>query len=179
MTRMLGENNVENYLENFTEKVFEAYKDLKIPNKFTLVEVDKLLKEQYSAIEENINLADIDGVRDNVVKYYKITDIQVLEGIFTSIEKLDLYTIGHINKNEPANFKYEIQTMWNDVEERRRLNIILESEDNKYISGFTLQGMSEKNLNLLNVFIGIDSSFCYLGNEMFHEYLKRLILAGI
>lgn len=175
---MLGANKVENYLENFAEEIFEVYKDLKIPNKFTLVEVDKILKEQYSAIEEDINLADIeDGVRNNAVKYYKITDIQVLEGIFTSIEKLDLYNIRRINKNEPHNFIYDIERMWNDIEEGRRLNIILESEDNKLISGFTLQGMSEKLFNLLSVFVGIESSFCHLGNEMFHEYMKRLILA--
>lgn len=42
---------------------------------------------------------------------------------------------------------YEIQTMWNDVEEGRRLNIILESKDNKYISGFFVWFFFVRNID--------------------------------
>lgn len=167
-----------NYLENFAEKTFEKYKELKIPNKFTLVEVDNILKEKYSVIEEDLSFADIEeDNRANVKKYYVISDIDVLKSLFTNVEKIDLYNIGQINKNNPTKFENDIEKVWNDVQEGRRLNIIVESQDNKHISGFTLQGMSEKLFNVLTIFVGIDSTECHLGNEQFHEYLKRLILA--
>ncbi len=67
--------------------------------------------------------------------------------------------------------------MWLDVQVGRRINIILTSEDNQYISGFTLQGGSEKLFNELCIFEEIDKRKCQLGNEEFHEYLKRLVKA--
>jgi hypothetical protein len=67
--------------------------------------------------------------------------------------------------------------MWFDVQTGRRINVILTSEDNQYINGFTLQGETEKLFNELCIFEGIDKSECQLGNEEFHEYLKRLIKA--
>ena len=67
--------------------------------------------------------------------------------------------------------------MWKDVQEGGRINIILESEDNQYISDFTLQGMSEKIWNELIIFQGITVSDCTLGNEKFHDYLKALLKA--
>ena len=42
--------------------------------------------------------------------------------------------------SENESIENQTEKMWLDVQVGRRINIILTSEDNQYISGFTLQG---------------------------------------
>lgn len=44
-------------------------------------------------------------------------------------------------------------------------------------SGFTMQGAGDK-LYELRIFKGIEESKCQLGNEEFHDYIKKLVKAN-
>ncbi|PLS17389.1 hypothetical protein CVD28_12570 [Bacillus sp. M6-12] len=170
---------MENQIELFMKKIFEKYCELKIPNRYTLDEADSTLKEKYLAYEEDINRADAETENLAAVrKYYVIENPLVLQRIFTDTEKIDLYNMIQLLKEELYDFQNELEKMWNGIQTGQRINIILESENLKHISGFTLQGISEKLFNELCIFEGIDSMKCHLGNEEFHEYLKRLVRAG-
>lgn len=166
---------LDNYLKNFMEVIFQKYRELNISNKFKLEKIDKILKDKYLAIEEDIKFADIGEDVENPCKYYVIIESDVLKNLFTDEEKIDLYTMALFSENE--SIENQTEKMWLDVQVGRRINIILTSEDNQYISGFTLQGGSEKLFNELCIFEGIDKRKCQLGNEEFHEYLKRLVKA--
>jgi hypothetical protein len=171
----VGGMTLDKYLKNFIEVIYQKYIGQNLPCKFKLEDIHKIMKDKYSAVEEDIMFADIGEDVENPCRYYVITETNVLKNLFTDEEKIDLYTMGSLLKNEPIENKKE--KMWLDVQVGRRINIILTSEDNEYISGFTLQGMSEKLFNELCIFEGIDNSKCQLGNEEFHEYLKRLVKA--
>ena len=163
------------YLKNFIEEIYQKYKDQNIPYKFSMEKIHKILKDKYSAIEEDIKFADIGEDVENPCKYYVITESNVLKNLYTDEEKIDLYTMGLFLKNEII--ENQTEKMWLDIQVGRRINIILTSEDDQYISGFTLQGVSEKLFNELCIFEGIDKSKCHIGNEEFHQYLKRLVKA--
>ena len=167
---------METFIEQLMEKIYQKYQALDIPNRFTLEEIDLILKEKYSAVEKDVALADIGDDVENPIKYYVITDIHVLKNLYTTEEIIDLYTMACFS--EGSLIEDEFDQIWEDVGAGKRIHIILTSVDNQYIDGFTIQGESDRLLNELCVFEGIDESDCHLGNEEFHEYLKRLIKAG-
>ncbi len=79
---------LDNYLKNFMEVIFQKYRELNISNKFKLEEIDKILKDKYLAIEEDIKFADIGEDVENPCKYYVITESDVLKNLFTDEKKL-------------------------------------------------------------------------------------------
>lgn len=173
---------MKRYLDSFMQKLFEKYKEVGIPLQYTLEEIDQILKVKYLAVEmDKKEFADLKqdphANYENIRKCYAIQDKEVLERLFTDMEKIDIYSMIQFLKSSNDDIQNETEKMWNDVQEGRRINIILESDDNKYISGYTLQGASEKIWNELIIFEGVTSSDCQLGNEKFHDYLKALLKA--
>lgn len=175
---MNDENSMNDYFMEYIQSIVKSYKKLDMPHKYELSEVIRILREKYLAIEEDISLADLEpDAKVHATKYFVISNPNVLRSLFTNEEKIELYSMVKLLESAPVNFEYEIEKMWNNIQQGRRINVILESEDKKYLNGFTLQGMSERLFNEMMVFKGIDSSECILGEEKFHEYLKALIKA--
>ena len=167
------------YLEGFVKEVVRRYEGVAIPHRFNLDEIGTVLKEKYLAVEEPVSFADLDGESMSRAKrYYVITDSVVLQELYTPAEKMDLYSMMLLMQDEPEEFEFIVQQMWHDIQLGKRINIILESEDNIYMSNFHLQGMSDKLLNEMYIFNGIDEKDCHLDNEAFRDYLKILIAAG-
>ncbi|HWO95917.1 MAG TPA: hypothetical protein VNM45_06220 [Bacillus sp. (in: firmicutes)] len=140
---------MKTYLDSFTQKAVEKYKELGIPLRYTLEEIDKILKTKYLAVEvDKKEFADLKedpyAHYENIRKCYVIQDKKILERLFTDTEKIDLYNMIQFLKTSSNDIQNENEKMWKDVQEGGRINIILESEDNKYISDFTLQGMNGK-----------------------------------
>jgi len=167
------------YLEGFVKEVVRRYEGVAIPHRFNLDEIGTVLKEKYLAVEEPVSFADLDGESMSRAKrYYVITDPNVLQELYTPAEKMDLYSMMLLMQDEPEEFEFIVQQMWHDIQLGKRINIILESEDNIYMSNFHLQGMSDKLLNEMYILNGIDEKDCHLDNEAFRDYLKILIAAG-
>ncbi|MCA1054362.1 hypothetical protein LCM10_05135 [Rossellomorea aquimaris] len=163
------------YLDEFIESLLKKYGEGAIPHSFAVREVAAILKKKYAAEEIDVDLADIDEEsRLNAIGYYAITDEAVLATVFSDVEKVDLY---EMTLQEDQSSENEVERMWCDIQEGRRVNIILESIDSVTFSGFTLQGMSERLFHELNVLTGIHPAECKLGNEAFHAYLKSLVVS--
>ncbi|MFI8684836.1 hypothetical protein [Rossellomorea sp. NPDC077527] len=168
---------MKSFITPFVEQMVENYKKKNIPHQFSLNQVDGILKEKYLAVEESVSDADIDQEsRIHAIKYYVITDENVLQRVFTAIEKIDFFEL--MNSSDQDEKQTTVEKMWTDIQYGQRINVILESMDHTYITGFTLQGMSEKLFHELNVFVGIDPGECTVENECFLHYLRSLVVAG-
>ncbi|MBP1084227.1 MULTISPECIES: hypothetical protein [Bacillus] len=107
------------------------------PNRITLEQIYDIFRTKYKAEEVNISCfedlkKDSFVIFDNIVKCYKIDDPDILAAIFSAedlAEHEDFYK--NISKENPE--------LSDPLAEGKRLNIILESEDGKYMSSFTLQ----------------------------------------
>ncbi|MFA9560287.1 hypothetical protein ACERII_23500 [Evansella sp. AB-rgal1] len=156
---------MERYIQDFMQKLYNNYIKTSVPNNYTLSEIDRIMKDKYRAFEEDSEKADVEWyVEDTYVvrKYYVIHDPKVLEELFTTEEKIDLYTSIQNGKQENVVLENDSERMWNHIEEGRRINVIIESIDNKKISNYTIQGTSEKLWNDIVLFEGIDDDKCYL-----------------
>lgn len=167
------------------QKLFDKYKELKIPNKFTLQEVESILKEKYNAVEidkqQYTHLKKDPYINyEKIAKSYKLEDKDVLSNLFSDEEKNNFIEIIKENSNYPIHPEedYNKALEQRNLQEGKLLLIFLESEDGKYISSFTLQGQCEKLYNELVVFKGIDPDECDIQNENFVHYLEALLKAG-
>ncbi|CEG28814.1 hypothetical protein [Bacillus sp. B-jedd] len=167
------------YLDDFVKDVVRRYEELGFPRRYTLDEIGAVLKKKYKAVEEQVSLVDLDEESlPSAKRYYVITDHDVLQELYSPAEKLDLFSMVLDLQNEPEEFEFTVQQMWHDIQAGKRINIILESEDNIHMSNFHLQGIGDKLYYEMCVLDGIDEKDCHLGNELFHNYLKCLIYAG-
>ncbi|NOU87085.1 hypothetical protein GC102_15035 [Paenibacillus sp. LMG 31460] len=161
---------METILYSLMQELLEKYKKLKIPNRFTLEEVENILKKKYLVIE--LDKKEF-GDYEKISKCYSIQNEEVLNSLYSAEEKISIFImLEHLKK--------EIKLSTKDIDEihaGRRINIILESE-NQYISSFTIQGMSNKLVNELIVLKGIDSEKCTLENQEFLYYLQALLKSG-
>jgi hypothetical protein len=167
------------------KKLFYKYKELNIPNKFTIQEVDSILKNKYNAVEidkqQYTELKNDPYINyEKIVKSYKLEDNNVLNNLFNDEEKNNFIEIEKENSKYPIHPEedYNKAIEQRNLQEGKLLLIFLESEDGKYISTFTLQGQCEKLSIELIVFKGIDPDKCDLQNESFVHYLEALLKAG-
>jgi hypothetical protein len=167
------------------QKLFDKYKEHKIPNKFTLQEVDSIFKKKYNAVEidkqqyTDLN-KDLYINYKKIVKLYKIEDKDVLSNLFSDEEKNNFIEMIKENSNYPIHPEedYNKALEQRNLQEGKLLLIFLESENGKYISDFTLLGQCEKLYNELVVFKGIVPDECDIKNENFVHYLEALLKAG-
>ncbi|WP_084509505.1 hypothetical protein [Paenibacillus assamensis] len=143
------------------DKLYRAYIALKVPNPFTLDDIDKRLKQRYKAKEVDVNcFADL--AKDpcanfkDAVKAYKFRDKTVIEEIFKFNDETGTFLGRNYLKN----------------------NLIIESKDGIYMSAATCQGGSGLLMCELRVFGGIEKEQQVVGNQDFEYYLKCLYLAG-
>ena len=141
-------------------KLYEKYLTLNIPNPFTLKDIECLYKQKYFAKEVSIEC--FAGLRrdphanfDTVVKAYIFRDERGIK------ELLKLNPDEYLECYKPNG-----------------INSIINSEDNIYMSGGTMQGMSFLLALETSIFCGIEEENMKLGNEEFEDYLKALYLAG-
>lgn len=176
---------METILNSYMQELMEKYKELRIPHQFSLQEVDRILNEKYRAVElvkedfEDLK-GDVHVHYDKISKCYTIHDAEILNSLYSAKEKVSHYIMIEFLKKQTFN-KEDMDSkqlaMSMEMNQGKRINVILESE-NQYISGFTLQGRSNKLLDELVVFKGIDAEKCHLDNEDFLYYLQALIGAG-
>lgn len=177
---------LESPFHSFMKRLYQKYQQAEIPHFFTVDTVEKIFKEKYLAVElDKKYYEDLKSDQfvkfENIIGAYTITDIKTLENLYISEEKIEIFELIEYNKTlilHPDDVGNELAKMWTDVQEGRRINIILESANGINISGFTVQGVSEKICSELFVMQGIDPGECKLGNENFHRYLKSLLRAG-
>jgi hypothetical protein len=110
---------------------------------------------------------------ENIVKCYAIGDKEILSGLFNEEEKENINKMIEENKKYPVypDENDEKAKMWNEIQEGKKLNVILESDNGRTISNFTLQGQCERMYNEVLVLQGIDPKDCILGNPKFEKYL--------
>lgn len=176
---------METKFYSYMQELMEKYEELKIPNKYSLQEVDHILKKKYMAIElEKKDFEDLKGdvhvQYEKISKCYTIQNEEVLNSLYSAKEKVDHFIMIEFLKkqnfnNDDTDSKRIEMSM--EINQGKRINVILESE-NQYISGFTLQGRSNKLLNELVVFRGIDSDKCNLENHEFLYYVQALLESG-
>ncbi|PLR78719.1 hypothetical protein CU633_03975 [Bacillus sp. V3-13] len=171
--------------DNFNAlEAHEKFKQLNI-SKFSLDEIDRILKTKYKAKEMDSDLfselhQDPFFNPSFLTKCYLIDDQSVLENLYNKEEK--------ITHNE---FKESYGTLTTKIdhsnpEERNHaasqgtlLYIIFQSEDGKYLSPFiSTYGPCEKIMFEFMVFKGIDPSKCVLGDMDYKLYLFSLVSAG-
>lgn len=153
-------------------RLFDIYKkNFKKPiHNHTINEIDFILKTKYLAKEiKDDNYLGLIGDEmvniDNIVKMYRIDNPNILESLYTEQEK--------IQQKEDDNMYYP------DFVERH-INIVLESTDGKYVSGYTTQNAPIRISSLLFILIGTElkDEDCNIDDLWFQDYLASLELAG-
>ncbi|NOV03843.1 hypothetical protein [Paenibacillus planticolens] len=176
---------METLLDSFLQELMDKYKALNIPHKFSLLEADRILKEKYLAVEldkkefEDLK-GDIHVCYENISKCYTIHNEEVLNRLYSAKEKISHFIMIEFLKKQTfhhEDMEKDKAEMWLEMQQGKRINVILESE-NEYITSFTLQGGSDKLLNELIVFKGIDADKCSLDNQEYLYYLQALTQAG-
>lgn len=70
------------------------------------------------------------------------------------------------------------ERLWRKIRQGRLLRIIMESADKQYITGYTLQGMSQQLQQELYILRGLQEEESHLGNDNYETYLKLLHQRG-
>lgn len=141
----------------------------KTMHRHTIVEIDHILKNKYLAreiIDHNyLGLGKDPMVNiEDIVKMYRIDNTQILDSLYTIEEK---------KENE------EIRDFDNPNNFIEHCNIILESNDGRYVSAYTMQGMSKKLTALMFVINAyVKEENCNTSNDWFRNYLLALEWAG-
>ncbi|WP_445487632.1 hypothetical protein [Niallia sp. 03133] len=177
---------MESSVHFYLKQLFQKYKNAKIPNHFTMESIIHHLKEKYQAKEVDTKYyedlkADPFVDFESIIGMYSITNLNILENLYSEEEKIDIFELIGMNKTietHPDETENDIVAMWVDVQEGRRINIILESENGCNLSGFTIQGHCQRIFDELSVLQGLEKEECVLGNEKFHIYLKSLVRTG-
>ncbi|MFW5433117.1 pyruvate kinase [Paenibacillus apiarius] len=141
-------------------KLYGKYLTLNIPNPFTLEEIDARFRQRYLAEEIDIEcFADLK--KDRYANFHTARRAYIFRNKQVSDELIKLNPIEDLESLRTAEF-----------------NIILNSEDNIYLSGATEQGRSYLLALETSIFCGIEEEDMRLGNEEFEDYLKALYLTG-
>lgn len=161
---------------------------------FTKERVIEILKSKFQA-EEFSKEKLLDLLNDDQLEYSKIfsclciDDPVVLLKLFSDEER-ELHKEDIIdNRENPLNPKKVKKKEWEynhillDEQEGRRLDIILESQDDTYISGFIVRGNSEKLNRYLNALvegaqIQLKAASEDIIDEYFQFYLENLEMFG-
>lgn len=129
-------------------------------NKHNLKDISKYLIDEFKAIE--INTDEFLEINPNLTledlnsnsKILKITDETLIQKLLTQKEKEEIeITIDHFNKNftEIDHSSYDCK-----ISTGKLITIILESDDDKNLSGFIMDGSGELLYNYLLTLIGED-----------------------
>lgn len=164
-------------------KLYEKYKMRSIPNKFSIDEIDKILKSEYRVAE--IEKSKIGSMIhdpytkfDEIVKCYKIDQQDILMSLFSNEEKSNFAEMIQLNQSE-QNTDYDEQDLFNkEIQEGKLIVIFLASTDGTFINYFNLLGHSEKVYNKLIVLMGLEKKECIMENPLFQEYLQALAATG-
>ncbi|GAC44267.1 hypothetical protein [Paenibacillus popilliae] len=152
-------------------KLYETYLTLHIPNPFTLDQIGARLIKQYAAKqitkEKFIECYDPSFPEDLYADFHTVVTVY----IFRDQEGMKkLLTLD--SPDEKVSFYEDINYS------RHGCNLILNSDDQVYMSGGTTQ-IGTKLLTLeTKIFMGIDEENAVLGNVKFESYLKALYLVG-
>ncbi|MDE5052515.1 hypothetical protein NDK25_09645 [Niallia taxi] len=164
---------------------------------FTKDQVIERVKRKYGATEfQKEELLDL--VNDDQLDYNKITlclsisNANVLSKVFTEEEKADQQEQVIDNIKFPLSSKkikkdeYSYNQILVAEQEGKRINIILESKDNKYISEFLVRGNSMLINRYLNAMIvgslleqGTAEYEADLNDDYFQFYLENLDMFGL
>ncbi|BCG60067.1 hypothetical protein [Paenibacillus sp. URB8-2] len=165
----------------------ELFKKSGFPCQYTLAEAHQLLKQHYKVLEldkdsfKSLSL-DPSVSYNDMVCFYEITDTEVLSSIYNDNEKQMHREFSLMHSSNPVIYDNEeelvSQLLWRDIQEGKKLRIVLESVDKKHISGFTLQGVCENLLQDLIILKGIPEKDCKLGNPQYEYYLESLRNTG-
>ncbi|MCL9663147.1 hypothetical protein L2089_20905 [Paenibacillus hunanensis] len=151
-----------------------------LPFSYSLKEVEKILKTNFKAVEEDsIYVEDLqkDPYADfeHFYKCYIITDPDILSSIFTT-EEIEIHDSMQGKESIPPQDKFE--QAWTDIQQGRMLRIAIMSKNGENMTSFTQQGLSERLLSELIVLKGIEPTSAKLGNPQYDHYLEQLHLAG-
>ncbi|MFD2699654.1 hypothetical protein ACFSVM_04175 [Paenibacillus shunpengii] len=176
--------NIENVDIEISE-LHERFKASNLPLRYTLQEADHLLKSKYGVVVVNpLEVSDLKKDPlihyNHIVKIYHVNDSQILSSIFTSQEQEMIKEMQAIHATVPSDEDSltGAERLWRKIRQGRLLRIIIESADKQYITGFTLQGMSQQLLQELYILRGLREEECHLGNENYATYLKLLHQRG-
>ncbi|KAB2441204.1 hypothetical protein [Bacillus luti] len=164
-------------------KLYEKYKVRNIPKEFSITEIDRILKEEYKAIE--IDKGKIGSMMhdpytnfDEIIKCYKIDQQDILSNLFSNEEKSNFAEMIQFNQSE-QNTQYDEQNFFNQqIQEGKLIVIFLASTDGTYMNYFNLLGHSEKLYHTLTVLMGVEKEECNLDNPLFQKYLQALNATG-
>ncbi|GAC44433.1 hypothetical protein [Paenibacillus popilliae] len=151
-------------------KLYETYLDLHIPNPFTLAQIGERLIKQYAATqitkEKFIELYDPSFPKDPYADFHTVATVYIFRDE-EGMKKL-------LTLDSPD----EKKSFYEDINIYHSCNLILNSEDQVYVSGGTTQ-IGTKLLCLeTDIFWGVDEEEAVLGNVRFESYLKALYLVG-
>lgn len=169
------------------KKLYESFRKKNIKTKYSLAEIDTILKEKYSANQIEIKQfkkLDPNFNYKQVYKIYSITDPNILSKVFTDEELKMHEEEKSYNQSNPEDWslyskkEIPIVKMWQDIEEGRRINIIIKSIDKRTMHEFSIQGESELLVMELTVLLGVDEKDLHIENEDFQYFLEALSYTG-
>ncbi|SFS41787.1 hypothetical protein [Paenibacillus sp. 453mf] len=162
-------------------ELHERFKASNLPSRYTIHEADTRLKTKFGVVVVNpLEKTDLKNdpliQYDHIVKIYHVNNSQMLSSIFTSQEQemIKEMQIAHKMDSSDEDSLTGAERLWRKIRQGRLLRIIIESEDRQYISGFTLQGMSQQLQQELYILRGVHKAECHLGNDNYEAYLKLL-----
>ncbi|MEH6933705.1 hypothetical protein [Bacillus sp. JJ783] len=164
-------------------KLYEKYKMRNIPNKFSIDEIDTILKSEYGVTEIEKNKIGSIHLDSNIkfreiVKCYKIEEKAVLMSLFSDEEKNNFAEMMQLNQSE-QNTDFDERDFFNkEIQEGKLIVIFLASTDGTYVNYFNLLGHSEIVYNKLTVLMGLEKEECNIENPLFQEYLQALAATG-
>ncbi|KAA0766602.1 hypothetical protein [Bacillus sp. SH5-2] len=164
-------------------KLYEKYKMRSIPNEFSIIEIDRILKEEYKATEidkDKIGSMMHDPYTNfaEIIKCYKIDQQDILSNLFSNEEKSNFAETIQFNQSE-QNTQYDEQDFFNQqIQEGKLIIIFIASMDGTYMNYFNLLGHSEKLYYKLTVLMGVEKEECNLDNPLFQKYLQALDATG-
>lgn len=164
-------------------ELHNKFQQSNLPFRYSVDEVDRLLKQKYYATEiakEIFEKNDPFDNLDNAIKCYIINNEKILDELYNDEEKTFHKEFIEKHNNDPIDSKKTTDgiIMWRNINEGKLINIIIFSEDQKEISSITIQGKSDKLAIEMAVYGGIDPENCYPGNRKYEWYLNCLLKAG-
>ncbi|MED1441935.1 hypothetical protein NSQ61_01000 [Aeribacillus sp. FSL K6-1121] len=164
---------------NFKE-IHQRFIESGLPYKYSIDEVSNILEKKYQAKKrDQEDFQDLNSDpfvnRQNIVYCYTIDDEEVLNNILSQEEKKER---DYIKKQILNDQKLSQEEKNQIIKDETAINIIIESDDQKFISNFTIQGSSNQILNEFIIFKGINEEDCVLGNEEYEYFLRALVRGG-
>ncbi|NOJ69840.1 hypothetical protein [Paenibacillus alvei] len=163
------------------------FKESNLPTSYSISAVQEILMTNYKAVEME-DKTFFDSLKkdhcvnfDQIVKFFVINDVDFLSTLYTEYEKETHIEMSHVNStyvHPEGSSRTKSEEIWKEIQEGKRIHIVLESADQKTISAFTMQGLCEKILWELIILKGIRPEDCALGNDYYEHYLNVLHSLG-